>query len=136
MSPQLRRAAWIPLILAIALVCSACSRTDRKLEQQRDELKSLAASTTAIGEAWLAGSTSGTFTATALEQMFLLLEKQRQALAAAPNTLVDQRAAELSQAAEAFARLLAAMMHDVRGADAGAVREHRSTLRTLGSALR
>jgi len=132
-SQQHRRAVWIPLILALALACGACGRTDRKLEQQRDNLKSLTASTAAIGEAWLAGSISGTSTATALEEVFLRLEQQRQALAAAPNTLVDQRAVELSQAGEALARLLAAMMHDVRAADARAVREHLSSVRTIGS---
>lgn len=136
MPHQQRRAVWTPIVLAIALACSACSRTDQKLEQQRDALKSLAASTAAIADAWLAGSTSGTFTTTALEQLFLLLEKQRQALAAAPNQLVDQRAAELSQAAEALARLLAVMMHDVQAADARAVREHLSTLRTIGPGSR
>jgi hypothetical protein len=119
------------LILAIALGAGACSRTDRQLQQQREKLDSLSASTTAIADAWLAGSTSRTFTTTALEQTFVLLETQRQALAA-PNTLVDQRAARLSQAAEAHARLLAAMMHDVRAADARAVREHLSKLRTIG----
>jgi hypothetical protein len=123
------------LILAIALGASACSRTDRQLQQQREKLDSLSASTTAIADAWLAGSTSGTFTTTALEQTFVLLETQRQALAA-PNTLVDQRAARLSQAAEAHARLLAAMMHDVRAADARAVREHLSKLRTIGPGSR
>ena len=133
MSQQPCRGVRVPLLLALALACGACGRTDRKLEQQRDSLKSLTASTAAIGEAWLAGSLSGTFTATALEQVFLLLEQQRQALAAAPNTLVDQRAVELSQAGEALARLLAAMMHDVRAADARAVREHLSRLRTIGS---
>jgi uncharacterized protein YfaS (alpha-2-macroglobulin family) len=123
------------LILAIALGASACSRTDRQLQQQREKLDSLSASTTAIADAWLAGSTSGTFTTTALEQTFVLLETQRQALAV-PNTLVDQRAARLSQAAEAHARLLAAMMHDVRAADARAVREHLSKLRTIGPGSR
>jgi uncharacterized protein YfaS (alpha-2-macroglobulin family) len=123
------------LILAIALGASACSRTDRQLQQQREKLDSLSASTAAIADAWLAGSTSGTFTTTALEQTFVLLETQRQALAV-PNTLVDQRAARLSQAAEAHARLLAAMMHDVRAADARAVREHLSKLRTIGPGSR
>jgi hypothetical protein len=131
-SQQPCRAVWVPLILVIVLTCGACGRTDQKLEQQRDNLKSLTASTAAIGEAWLAGSISGTFTATALEQVFLLLEQQRQALAAAPKMLVDQRGVELSQASEALARLLAAMMHDVRAADAGAVREHLAKLPTLG----
>jgi hypothetical protein len=134
--PQQHRAVWIPLVLAIALACSACNSTDQKLGQQRDDLKSLVASTVAIAEAWLAGSTSGTFTTTALEQLFMLLERQRQALSAAPNTLVDQRAAELSQAAEALARLIAAMMHDVRAADAPAVREHLSKLRPMGPGSR
>ena len=136
MPQQHRCTVWIPLVLAIALACSACTRTDQKLEQQRDDLKSLVASTAAIADAWLAGSTSGTFTATALEQLFLLLGKQRQALAAAPNRLLDQRAAELSQAAEALARLLAALIHDVRAADGRAVREHLSKLRTIGPGSR
>ena len=77
-----------------------------------------------IGEAWLAGSVSGTYARTALEQTRRLVEQERTALASAPQSLVDARGAQLSQAAERLSRLLAAMTQDVRTADAPSVRRH------------
>jgi hypothetical protein len=120
---QLGWASWI-IVAVVALGSLGCGRQDERLQQHREKFESLGASTSAIGEAWLAGSTSGTFTSTALEQTFLLVEQERYALASAPEALVDPRGAELSQAAERLSRLIAAMVRDVRAADAESVRQH------------
>jgi hypothetical protein len=99
-----------------------CGRQDTRLQQHREKFESLGATTAAIGESWLAGSTSGTFTVTALNQTFLLVEQERAALASSPEALLDPRGAELSQAAESLSRLIAQMQQDVRAADASSVR--------------
>jgi hypothetical protein len=104
-------------------MATACDRHDQRLQQHDQKLESLAASTTAIGRAWLAGSTSGTYTITALEQTYALVEKERAALAKTPDVLVDPRGAELSQTAERLSRVLAAIRDEVRRSDAAAVRE-------------
>jgi hypothetical protein len=120
---QPRRVRWI-VIAAVALGSASCSRQDQRLQQHREKFESLGASTAAIGEAWLAGSTSGTYTTTALQQTLLLVEQERCALASTPDALLDSRGAELSQAAERLSRLIAAMMHDVGAADAASLRQH------------
>jgi hypothetical protein len=126
--PQQRgRASWI-IVAAVALGSTSCTRQDERLQQHREKFESLGSSTMAIGEAWLAGSTSGTFTGTALEQTFLLVEQQRSALAARPEALLDPRGAELSQAAERLSRLIATTIGDVRAADTQSVRQHLTTI--------
>ena len=107
-----------------ALTAAGCTRQDAKLEQHNEKFASLRATTAAVGEAWLAGNVSGTYADTALEQTFMLVEQERTALAASPQTLLDPRGAALSQAAERHSRLLALMIQDVRGADAPAARRH------------
>jgi hypothetical protein len=124
---QLRRASWI-ILATVAVASASCSGQDARLQQHREKLESFGASTAAIGEAWLAGNTSGTYTSTALEQTFLLVEKERRALVASPEALLDPRGAELSQAAERLSRLIAATMHDIRAADAQSVRQRLTTI--------
>jgi hypothetical protein len=97
-------------------------RQDRRIQQQQDALQSLSSTTRALAEAWLAGQISGTYTQTALEQTFLLVEKNRATLAASPDILIDPRGAQLSVTAERLARLIARIISDVRGADAAAAR--------------
>lgn len=108
----------------VALIAAGCGRQDARLQQHQEKLESLGATTVAIAEAWLAGSTSGTYTRTALEQTLALVEQERTAVASAPETLLDPRGAHLSAAAERLSRLLAVIMHDVASADADAVRRH------------
>jgi hypothetical protein len=112
-------------VVALAAVAlSRCSRQDTRLQQHQEAFESLGATTAAIGEAWLDGSVSGTYTVTALERTFALVEQERTALAATPRTLLDPRGAQLSQSAERLSRLLAALTGDVREADAAAARRH------------
>jgi hypothetical protein len=120
------------LVLGIVAVLSAaCTPLDQRLQQHQEKLASLAASAVAIGDAWLAGSTSVTYTSSALEQTFTLTEKERRALASTPDALADPRGAELSQAAERFSRVLANLRHDVRTADTASFRRHLSLVAGL-----
>ena len=119
------------IVLAALTVISACSRQDRRLQKHWEKLESLGASAALIGSAWLSGSTSGTYTLSALEQTFALTEKERSTLASAPEALTDPRGAELSQSAERLSRLLAAMRQDVRTSNASSVRRHLSDIAGL-----
>lgn len=110
------------LLAAAFLILQACGRQDQRLRQHREKLESLGATTAAIVEAWLTGSTSGTFTRGALARTFELVEQERAALAAGPEALLDPRGAALSRNAEALSRLLSMLIQDVRGADAASAR--------------
>jgi hypothetical protein len=118
----------LSIVVAIALAFAASCSQDAELQQHREKFESLGASTGAIAEAWLAGTTSDAYTASALQQTFQLVEKERQALAAKPDALADPRGAELSQLAERLSRLIAAMLNDVRGADAASVRQRLTAI--------
>ena len=122
MSEPLRQRLLI-IIMAIVLA-AGCSRQDERLQQHRENFVSLGSSAAAIGEAWLAGSTSGTYTSTALQQTFMLVEQERHALGSRPGQLLDPRGAELSQASERLSRLIASMMQDIRAADSASLRQH------------
>jgi hypothetical protein len=119
------------IVATVALVCASCSGQDARLQQHHERFESLASSVNAIGRAWLGGRTSGTYTGTALEQIFLLVEKERRALASTPATLVDPRGAQLSESAERLSRVIAAIQHDIRRSDAASVRKHLSGLSNL-----
>jgi hypothetical protein len=108
--------------LATILGCICCGGQESDLRQHREALASLASTTAAIGEAWLAGRVSGTYAGTALNQTFVLLERERRSIARSPQALLDPRRAELSQREERLSRLLALMLHDVRAADASSLR--------------
>src|SRR5215203_3833212 len=103
---------------------SACSRQDKKLREVSDQLTSLRATTTALGAAWLAGDISGTYTSTALDQTFALIDRQRMSLDASPRAVVDPRGARLSQAGERLSRLVAVLQEDVHRSDADSARRH------------
>lgn len=112
------------VVAVVVLISSACRGQDQRLKQHKETFESLGATTAAIGEAWLSGSLPGTYTRTALEQTFLLVEQERTALAKSPESVLDPRGAQLSQAAERLSRLLAVLIHDVRTADGASARQH------------
>ena len=110
-------------LLALAVLgCAGCTRQDTRIMQHARAFDSLRATTTAIANAWLAGSVSGTYTRTAFEQTYQLVEQERSALAASPQSLVDARGAQLSQSAEHLSRLLAQLIRAVGDSDPSVVR--------------
>jgi hypothetical protein len=123
-------------LAAVGLSAGACVRQDARIQQHQEKLESLGSTTAAIGRAWLGGDTSGTFTRTALEQTFRLVEQERSALAGSPQALLDPRGAHLSQAAESLSRLLAMTINDVDAADAGSVRRRLTEIPIMSSARR
>lgn len=123
----MRRLA-IALELAAVMLCAGCSRQDARLEEHQKNLESLGATTKVIGEAWLSGDVSGTYTRTALEQTFYLVEQERAKLASKPEMLQDRRGAVLSQEAEKLSRLIASMIGDVSTADGDAARHRLAVL--------
>jgi hypothetical protein len=124
------RAATVAACVALMLALSTagCSRQDSRLEQHTKNFASLGATVTMVTEAWLAGQLSGTYTRTALEKTFQLVEQERTALAQTPQALQDRRGARLSQVAEQLSRLIATLLLDVRGADGDAARRHVSDM--------
>lgn len=114
--------------IVAALMSVACASQERRLDQQRKALHSLESTTRALADAWLAGHVSGTYTQTALERTFLLVEQERSALASSADMLIDPRGALLSDGADELARALAQLIRDVRSADAAAVRSHLAVL--------
>jgi hypothetical protein len=109
-------------VVVLALTACACSLHDQQLRQHQQAFESLGATTQALGVGWLSGHLSGTFTQTALEQTFRLVEQERTALGASPEMLIDARGARLSDTAEGMSRVIAAMLRDVRAADAARAR--------------
>jgi hypothetical protein len=122
------RRLTIALELAAIVLCIGCSRQDARLEEHKKNFESLGATTKVIGEAWLSGDVSGTYTRTALEQTFYLVEQERTKLASRPEMLQDPRGAALSQEAEQLSRVIASMIGDVGSADGDAARQRLASL--------
>jgi len=116
------------LIAALSFMAVACTHQDARLEQHKQNFESLGETTAAICEAWLGGDLSGTYTRTALDQTFRLVEQERTALAASPEALIDKRGAALSQSGERLSRLIATLIHEVDGANAASVRQLLTTI--------
>jgi hypothetical protein len=110
------------ILVVLILTGAACTRQDARLVQHRQNFESLGETTAAICEAWLGGHVSGTYTRTALEHTFLLVEQERTALATSPEALLDPRGADLSQSGERLSRLIAILIHEIMAADSPSVR--------------
>jgi hypothetical protein len=121
------RAAFAGTLVIVAFGIG-CSRQDARLEQHKKNLESFGATTKVVAEAWLSGHISGTYTRTALDQTFYLVEKERSTLASKPAMLEDPRGAALSQDAEQLSRLIATIISDVTSADGQSARQHLTTL--------
>jgi hypothetical protein len=116
------------VLCLLAALASACGGQDRRLQQHQEQLRSLASTTQTIADAWLAGRISGTFTQTALERTFVLIEDERTAIASTPETLIDPRGARLADTADQMLRRVAQVIGDVRVADGAAARRHLASL--------
>ena len=123
-TPARRRPALVTLLLTFA----GCARQDQQIQQHNDAFASLAETAAALGDAWLGGAVSGTYTMTAFDRTRRLVEQERTSLAAASSMLADPRGASLSQDAERLSRLLALLVQDVRDADADRARGHLAAL--------
>ena len=111
-------------VLVAVLGMTACRSQETILSQESKALVSLRATLAAIGEAWLAGNASATYTRTALEQTLQLVEAERAALAASPELLADPKGADLVQTADRLSRLVAQVWKDVGDGDSAAAHRH------------
>jgi hypothetical protein len=82
----------------------------------------------ALGDAWLSGNASATYTRTALEQTLELLETERGELVASPALLADPKGADLSQTADRLSRIAALVWKDVGDGNSEAARRHLAEL--------
>ena len=116
------------IVLATAWDLAGCASQRATIEQQKEKLQSLAASTRLLTDDVLAGEVSKTYARTALDALFLQVEQQRAVLAAKPATLTDPVGAALSQQAEQLARAIAAMQADVQQQDNERLRRRLAAL--------
>jgi hypothetical protein len=110
-------------VVAVAAGC-ACTSSQAQIQRHQQKLQSLASTAGAISEAWLAGTVSGTYARTALEQTFFLVEQERRGVMSAPEVVVDPAGARVADAADALARVVALLRQQIVAADADAVRHH------------
>ena len=107
----------VKVVCALLLCASGCVRQDARLAEHRKNFESLGATTAAVTRAWLDGQVSGTYARTALERTYVLVERERSAMAASPQMISDPRGADLSRKAERLARMLAGLITNVRASD-------------------
>jgi hypothetical protein len=110
------------------MVLAACGSTRTTIEQQREKLESLGASTRLLADNWLAGRLPERYTGTAFEALYDQVEQQRSTLAAARDTLADPDGAALSAQAEQLSRTIAAMRQDLRRHDDEALRRRTAAI--------
>lgn len=115
-----------------AMALAACSSTQTTIQQQRERLESLGASTRLLAEDWLADRLSPRYTRAALDALYRQVEQQRTILAAAPDALADAQGAVLSQQAEQLSRAIAAMRQDLSRGDDRSLRRRLDGLPLAG----
>lgn len=119
----------VRLAAIFALLCaSSCSRKDQQLVDHSEAFQSLSATATAVVDDWLNGSISGTYTLTALDQTYLLVEQERASMSSSASTVIDPRGAALADSASELAHHIALMMAAVRSADAASARRQLDDL--------
>jgi putative membrane protein len=130
-----RRARLASFVWLLALVSgiSGCRSQDDILSQQNKQLASLRETVATLGDAWLAGNISATYTRTALEQTLQLLETQRTELVASPELLADPQGADISQTSDRLSRVAALVWKDVGDGDSDAARRHLGEIGPLHS---
>jgi len=111
------RLRTIAVVSLAVMAVTGCGRQDSQLQQHEETMESLSSSTSAIVDAWLHGSVSGTYTATALEQMLMLVEQDRSSLTASSKLLIDRRGAVLADSAAELSQRIANLLSAVQRAD-------------------
>jgi hypothetical protein len=116
-----------PSIMA-AVLTTACAAANSDVEKHAEKMASLRASTVAVGESWLAGDVSGTYTRGALEQIFELVDQERAAVAANAEDLARPAADAVARDGEQLQRALASISNGVAGRDGSSVRRQLTDL--------
>jgi len=105
------------LVTALTLMLGGCTSPDARVKQHQDKLRSLAATTTSIGEAFAARNVSPTFARLALEQTFQLLQQERAAIAPSAQDLTKPETAALLRDSDAIAQQITVLVHDIDNGD-------------------
>jgi hypothetical protein len=121
---QFRSPFQLIVVCVVAAAGCACTPSQDQIQRHQQKLQSLASTASAIGQAWLAGTVSGTYARTALEQTFFLVEEERRGVTSAPEMVADPSGARLADAADALARAVALLTQHIVAMDADAVRHH------------
>jgi hypothetical protein len=124
---RVRLASFLWLV-ALVLGAGACRSQNQIVSDNRQALESLRATTRIVGQAWLSGDVSATFTRTALEQTLQLLRSHRDELADSPAVLADPVGGDAWQTADRLSRIVALLWNDVGDDNAQAARRHLDEL--------
>jgi hypothetical protein len=121
---------WSAVVLVVALA-AGCRSQQQILDDQREGLTSLRATTTAVCRAWLDGQVSQTYAHTTLDALQELLEKQREELLQSSDELLtDPAARSLAQAQGRLAQTLALLARAIEAGDREALRAHLTAITT------
>ena len=118
------------VLLPIAI--AGCGSPETQLEAAQKKIEGLTATTHAVGDAWLNGDVSSTYSGTAFQQALQLLDQQRTSLNTSATLLLDPRGASLSREAEQLSRTLAALIEDTRNHDRVSARQHLAQVPAAG----